>query len=184
MRILDASAARLRGEGLEGASVANVMADVGLTHGAFYSHFRSKNELAQDAFRHALDIGRSAWTGVCDRYWTARLARLARSYLTREHRDNSSGGCPFAALGTEAARAPEPFRRVFGEELVKSIHAIGEGVNEDIPRARLERDAIRLMAMCVGGMVLARGAADREVSDHILDVCRSAFSDDAVPPLC
>lgn len=179
LRILDAGAVRLRSEGLEGAPVASVMADAGLTHGAFYSHFRSKDDLAQVAFRHALDTERTAWTGARDQSWLTRLARLARTYLTRSHRDNRSRGCPFAALGADAARATDPFRRVFGEELSKSIHAISEGVNEEIPNDMREQDAIRLMAMCVGGMVLARGVADQGMSDHILDVCRNAFSDNA-----
>ncbi len=178
LRILDASAARLRGEGLEGASVANVMSDAGLTHGAFYSHFLNKDDLSQQAFRHAVDIGRPLWTGKCDQKWSARMIRLARSYLTRRHRDNRSGGCPFAALGVDAARASEPFRGMFGDELVKSIQAITGGVKETVPQERREQEAIRLMALCVGGMVLARGVSDPELSGRILDTCRNAISAD------
>ena len=92
-RILDAGGARLRMEGLEGAVIAQVMQDAGLTHGAFYSHFADKDELTVAAFRHAITESRQRWVGTTpDRSWGARVARLARGYLSRTHRDDRDAG--------------------------------------------------------------------------------------------
>lgn len=170
-RILDAGAARIRGEGLEGAAIAPVMRDAGLTHGTFYAHFPDKDALVEAAFRHALSIGRPAWTRGADDDWAGRLARLTRRYLTERHRDTPESGCAFAALGADAARAPDGFRNAFGEELEKSIAAVC-ALPEDGPDAAARRDdAIRMMALCVGAMTLARGVGPGPLSDDILRIC-------------
>ena len=172
LRILDAAARRLREEGLTGAAIASVMHDAGLTHGAFYSHFGSKEQLSVAAFRHALITGRAAWIGVKkDRSWVARVRRLAQHYLNPLHRDDRTGGCPFAAVGADASRAPESFRAGYQEELVKSLDAIAGGAS--CVSTRFE-DAIAMIAICLGGLTLARSVADRDLSDRILKVCRRA----------
>lgn len=177
-RILDAAAARLRAEGLSGAAIVPVMRDAGLTHGAFYSHFANKDDLAAAAFRHALKDNRRRWTGARDgESWAARLARLAERYLTPVHRDNPACGCAFAATASEAARSPVDFRQVFEEEMAKSLRAIcGQDPDDGeapIDPARFDQ-AVALLALCVGGVTLARAAADRQTADRILAACRAA----------
>jgi TetR/AcrR family transcriptional regulator, transcriptional repressor for nem operon len=174
-RILDAGSARLRVEGLAGAAIAPVMRAAGLTHGAFYAHFEDKEALAEAAFRHALTISRPRWIGKSrDESWTARLVRLARYYLRPKHRDDRADSCAFSALGTDAARAPEGFRRAYAEELQKSLAAICAMPDADRPEALRRDDAVLLMALCVGGLTLARAVEDPELSDRILTICRNA----------
>jgi len=172
-RILDAGSARLRTAGLNGAAIAPVMKDAGLTHGAFYSHFADKDALDEAAFRHAFTTGRPWWIGKApDRSWSARLVRLARRYLQPSHRDDRAGGCAFAALGADAARAPDRFRRAYAEELRSSLDAICGGSHDGpVGEARYE-DAIALVALCVGGLTLARAVDDPAFSEHILRVAR------------
>jgi TetR/AcrR family transcriptional regulator, transcriptional repressor for nem operon len=174
-RILDAASVRLREEGLAGCAIAAIMREAGLTHGAFYAHFADKAALGEAGFRHALSTGRTKWIGtVRDRTWQRRLARLARHYLTPWHRDNRAGGCAFAALGADAARASAEIRRAFAEELQKSLGAICDTkAAGPLPQQRAD-DAILLMALCVGGLTLARAAGDYKLSDTILSVCRNA----------
>ncbi len=172
-RILDAGSVRLRREGLSGAAIAPVMADAGLTHGAFYSHFRSKEALAIAAFRHALTEGRPRWMRQArGTTWRERLASLAAYYLLPRQRDMPDEGCAFAALVSEVGRAPDAFRQAFGEELIQSLHAIAE--TGDTPDAARLDDAIALMAVCVGGLSLARAVGDPAFSDHILKVATDA----------
>jgi TetR/AcrR family transcriptional repressor of nem operon len=176
-RILEAASTRLRAEGLAGAAIAPVMKDAGLTHGAFYAHFRDKEALAEAAFRHAFTEGRPKWIGaVRDRSWSARLTRLARRYLRPGHRDERANGCAFSALGADAARAPNGFRRAYVEELCKSIEAICDAPVQSPDADQRYEDAILLMAVCVGGLTLSRAVADRPLSDRILSVCRSAVA--------
>lgn len=176
-RILDAAATRLRAEGLSGAAIAPVMRDAGLTHGAFYSHFANKDDLAAAAFRHALKDNRRRWTVARGgEKWRERLVRLAARYLTAAHRDDPANGCAFAATASEAARGSIAFRQVFEAEMIKSLRAIcGQDPDDNVPvnDARFA-DGAALLALCVGGMTLARAAADPATAERILAACRAA----------
>ncbi|MEE6168239.1 MULTISPECIES: TetR/AcrR family transcriptional regulator [unclassified Mycolicibacterium] len=170
-RILDAAARRLREEGLNGAGIAAVMRDAGLTHGAFYSHFSTKDELASAAFGHAIGTGRPHWIKASHgESWRARLTTLAKRYLTPAHRDDLATSCAFAALGSEAARGSEEFRGSYERELRTSLAAI---CGDDADDQRFD-EAIALMALCVGGMTLSRAVADPQFSARILRSAQAA----------
>lgn len=187
-RILEATARRLRLEGLGGAGIADVMRDAGLTHGAFYAHFANKSELSTEALRHALLNNRKRWVGALKpESWAERLRRLARRYLTRSHRDTPAEGCALAAVATEAARSDEVFRRAFEAELLKSVQGVCLGADDTgtPPDAQLD-DALVFMALCVGGLSLSRAVADKALSARILHACAEASgriaSDEPSPP--
>ncbi len=166
-KILDAAARRIREEGLDGAAIVPVMRDAGLTHGAFYSHFSNKDDLANAAFGRAITTGRGRWIKPSrGEAWGKRLSALATHYLTRAHRDDLATSCAFAALSSDAAHASEKFRACYEHELRGSLAAICDGDEH-----RLD-DAIALMTVCVGGMALARAVADPKFSDRILRVSR------------
>jgi TetR/AcrR family transcriptional repressor of nem operon len=169
-RILDAAARRLREEGLDGAAIIPVMRDAGLTHGAFYSHFDTKDDLANAAFAHAIGTGRPHWIMPTGRQrWSSRLRSLAGRYLTTAHRDDLSTSCGFATLSSDAAHAAPEFRATYERELRTSLAAICGGA--DVDGRRLD-DAIALMVICVGGMSLARAVHDKDFSARILRVAR------------
>ncbi len=171
-RILDAAARRLREEGLDGAGIVPVMRDAGLTHGAFYSHFDTKDQLANSAFAHAITTGRQHWIKpMGDESWADRLTGLAKRYLTPAHRDDLSTSCAFSALSADAARASEEFGAVYERELRTSLAAI---CGDDGADGQRLDDAIALMAVCVGGLSLARAVADRRLSARILRAARGA----------
>ena len=124
-RILTAGASRLRVEGLSGAAIAPVMQEAGLTHGAFYGHFNNKEDLAAAAFRFALVDNRPRWTGQArQESWPSRVVRLGKRYLTIAHRDDLADSCALAALASDAARSSPGFKKVYEEELRKSLRAI------------------------------------------------------------
>lgn len=175
-RILNAGAARLRQEGLSGAAVAAVMQEAGLTHGAFYCHFANKEDLAIAAFRHALKDNRKRWVGLPRREsWLDRLTRLGRRYLTPAHRDDLADSCALAALASDAARSGPAFKAAYQEETLKSLRAICAATDDDgsIEHAHFD-DAIAFLALCIGGISLARAVEDKALSDRILAACRQA----------
>jgi TetR/AcrR family transcriptional repressor of nem operon len=182
-RILTAGASRLRVEGLSGAAIAPVMQEAGLTHGAFYGHFNNKEDLAAAAFRFALVDNRPRWTGQArQESWPSRVVRLGKRYLTIAHRDDLADSCALAALASDAARSSPGFKKVYEEELGKSLRAVCIPPDEGSPidPARLN-DAIALMALCVGAISLARAVDNPVFSEQILTVCRQAVERIARP---
>ena len=168
-RILDSASRRLRGEGLKGAGINPVMADAGLTRGTFYAHFKDKDTLAREAFRHAIDTDQSAWLDGEDASWSARVARLSNSYLSKAHRDAPEQGCAIAALASELTDAPESFREHYGDVVLATFQRIAEENPE-----RMD-DAIAILAMLTGGINLARNVPDEQISERVLTVCRKAL---------
>jgi TetR/AcrR family transcriptional regulator, transcriptional repressor for nem operon len=168
-RILDVAARRVREEGLDGAAIVPVMRDAGLTHGAFYSHFATKEDLAVAAFAHAITTGRPHWIKTNrGQRWSQRLKSLANRYLTAAHRDNLATSCAFSALSSDAAHGSSRIRAAYERELRKSLAAI---CGADVDGQRLD-DAIALMTICVGGLSLARAVEDKDFSARILRVAR------------
>lgn len=164
-RIVEAAGRRFKADGIDSAGVAAVMSDAGLTNGAFYGHFTSKEDLVANvladqlrAQRHSFDAQPHDRTG---------LETIIRSYLSPEHRDECADGCPSAALLDEIARRPAATREVFTAELL--------GIAEDIA-ARLDSidaeaartDALGLFGMMIGTLQLARALTDRDLSDQLL----------------
>ena len=113
-RIITRAARRFRDEGYAPASVADIMSDAGLTHGGFYAHFGSKEELFAEAIANAADEGLTAGTAVGGRRGRARLGALVSQYLNQQHWSDRAGGCPLAALGGEVARAGDLPRASYG----------------------------------------------------------------------
>ena len=175
-KILNAGAARLRKEGLSGAGVNAVMKDAGLTHGAFYAHFDSKENMLISALRHALAENRPRWTGSkANESWPDRLELLAERYLSQKHRDDLSTSCALAALLSETARSSDKFRRVYEEEFLKSIDSICEENPCDLAlQPQRFEEAIMFFALCAGGISLSRAVEDKEFSDQILSICKDA----------
>ncbi|MFP4306690.1 MAG: TetR/AcrR family transcriptional regulator [Desulfococcaceae bacterium] len=180
-KILNAAATRLRSEGMAGAGIAAVMKDAGLTHGAFYSHFRDKNELNREALIHALCENRKAWVGKPRKEsWPRRLVRLAKRYLTPAHRQTVSESCALAALCSEAARGEEAFKRTYEQELRKTLSAI---CGEDFEEADLEKaeQALAFFSLLVGSLALSRAVHSKSLSDRLLDAGKAAAAKLAAP---
>lgn len=116
-KIVKDASRRFRGQGLHGAAVSTVMQDAGLTHGGFYKHFRSKDELLtesiSEAFRELADsLVHAAEKSRPEAAWKA----IVETYLSPEHCDHSDRGCPIAALASELARADKQMKaRILGE---------------------------------------------------------------------
>jgi TetR/AcrR family transcriptional repressor of nem operon len=164
-RILEAAGRRFKQEGIDGAGVAAVMSDAGLTNGAFYAHFASKEDLVANvladqlrAQRHSLDAQAPDRVG---------LEAFIRSYLSPQHRDQCADGCPSAALLDEIARRPTATKHVFTDELMGVIDDIASRLDPtDAEAART--DALTLFGMMIGTLQLARALTDRDLSDQLL----------------
>ena len=166
-RILDAAAQLFRERGFEGIGVAELMNAVGLTHGGFYGHFSSKDDLMAQACTRALEHSLETWSRRAGSAPEDPLTPLARGYLSRAHRDDPGGGCLLAALGSDAARQGPGVRRAITEGLRSSFALLARFVPGKSTAARRQK-AISTYASWIGAMIMARAVDDAALSREIL----------------
>ncbi len=159
-RIVKVASRLFRERGFENVTVGEVMKAAGLTHGAFYAHFGSKQELqaAAVAYGQGVSIDRAKAHG------TTKMGRrsYADMYLNQRHRDNPGNGCTMAALGQEVARGTPELKAAFEQGLEEILSAGGVD----------RKDAIFQTAALLGGIVLARAVQNLKLSDEILESVR------------
>jgi TetR/AcrR family transcriptional repressor of nem operon len=164
-RIVEAAGRRFKQDGIDGAGVAAVMSDAGLTNGAFYGHFTSKEDLVANVLADQLRAQRHSFDAQAPN--RAGLEAFIRSYLSPRHRDQCADGCPSAALLDEIARRPTATKQVFTDELTRSMDDIASRLDPtDAEAART--DALALFGLMVGTLQLARALTDRDLSDQLL----------------
>lgn len=171
-RVLEAAGTLFRTHGFDGVGVADIMRRAGLTHGAFYGQFPSKDDLAAESCSRVLADG---WlerlTGTAD----PTLDRVVDAYLSAQHRDHPGRGCLVAAVGSDMARQPKSVRRAFTDGLRTRIDALTTLVTGRSRAARREK-ALATLAGLVGALVLARAVNDPALSDEILGAASATFS--------
>ncbi|MEW9306367.1 MULTISPECIES: TetR/AcrR family transcriptional regulator [Labrys] len=166
-QILETAALRLLRDGIDGTGIAPLMADAGLTHGGFYSHFASKDALVREAVAHTLTQRRGKLRRSAERA-DDPIEGLIRYYLRPIHRDMPDKGCAIAALSSEIARQSETTRAVFTEELFGSIGVVADALPGGDAEMR-RSTATAIMALLAGTLQLARVVPNPEQSDAILE---------------
>jgi TetR/AcrR family transcriptional repressor of nem operon len=166
-RILDVATRLFRERGIDGIGVADLMKAAGLTHGGFYGHFKSKEDLVAQACARAVSRMRQNWTNVIDQATGDPLEALAATYLTPKHRDGAGRGCPMAALGSEIARQGPPVRRAFTDELRPFIDYLSRNVQGNSNSLRRQK-ALATYAGLVGALIVSRAVDDPDLSNEIL----------------
>lgn len=168
-RVLDGASRLFRAKGIAGTSIADVMKASGLTHGAFYAYFDSKEALACASLEHAMDqLARELGEMVSssDRPKDAFLGH----YLSQRHRDHPESGCAIPTLATEVAREPG-LRQTFTKRVAGMIDSFSTNLPWRRGRAK-EDQAICFLSAIVGAMVLSRAVDDPALSDRILQATR------------
>jgi len=166
-RIIDAAGTLFRARGFAGIGVADIMKAAELTHGGFYGHFASKDDLAAQASRRSLVRAAAKWERIAAASPRKAYAALLANYLTPTHRDDPARGCAFASLSNDAARGGKAVRAAFAEGLQPFLGVLAQSIQGRSKEAR-RRKAIATMAALVGAVTLARAVGDPNVSDEIL----------------
>ena len=164
-RILEAAGRRFKQDGIDGAGVAAVMSDAGLTNGAFYAHFSSKEDLVANVLADQLRTQRQ--NVDAEPSGRAGLEAFIRAYLSPQHRDQSADGCPSAALLDEIARRPAATKQVYTDELMGVVDDIASRLHPTNAEAA-QTDALTLFGLMLGTLQLARALTDRNLSDQLL----------------
>jgi len=142
------------------------MTEAGLTNGAFYAHFSSKEDLVQAVLCNAMSRREQTLRAAAES--GKGLEAVIRDYLSPRHRDDAGHGCPTAAMVAEIARHPRQTRDAFTGKIGAFIDLIAAQVNGGSPRAR-RKTAIAVYGMMVGTLQLARAVNNKRLSDDILE---------------
>jgi TetR/AcrR family transcriptional repressor of nem operon len=167
-RIVETAARMFCEEGFDGVSVRAIMSAAGLTHGGFYGHFRSKDDLVAEAVTRALQHG------VEQQIRYTNLGDLVSDYLSRRHCADCANGCAVAALGGDIVRQGEPVRGALTAFVRGQVDRLSRLLGSGIATSRRRR-AIATLAGMVGALILARAVNDYALSEEILGAARAAF---------
>ncbi|HUB94466.1 MAG TPA: TetR/AcrR family transcriptional regulator [Stellaceae bacterium] len=181
-RIIAVAASRFREKGFDGIGLADLLREAGLTHGAFYNHFTSKDELDDAACRLAFETAAAKLTALTAHSGADRhraLTDYVARYLSREARD-APVICPIVSLSGEAARRGKSLRRHFAEGVGRHLRLLAAAIRgREADAAQAHEKAVGALALLVGGLLLARSVkdADAPLSDEILAITRKAVRD-------
>lgn len=174
-RIVRAAARRFRSRGTEGATIGTLMHDLRLTHGGFYRHFDSKEELFIEAFGESLEeLSRKMLSALENVPRGGELKALINRYLDTEHSDDVAGGCPVAALATEVARRP-PKTRAALLQILKNHMAKAAKFIPGATEAERERKARVLFSGMAGTLNLARVIVDEDQRRRFLEDAKKFY---------
>ena len=164
-RILEVAARRLLRDGIAGSGLAGIMAEAGLTNGAFYAHFSSKNDMVEKSLERATD---EQWEQFEKEIAAGQLMDIVRAYLSKSHRDHPDTGCPSAALLPEISRQGPATRGVYTASVERLLKALEKQLS-NVPRGPKAREvAIGTLGLVIGTLQLARAIDDPSLSDQIL----------------
>lgn len=171
-RLVEAAVTTLRRDGIENAGLKEIMQQLGLTVGGFYRHFSSKSELVQAAVEHGLAQSLERLRATSSHQDWDAIKRFSELYLSDAHRRALAEGCVLAALSSDIARGDSDVKAVC-EEGLRKLHT------ETLEHLPCDNDEVRqavwaIIALDVGGLLLARMVASDDAAESILDSCRGA----------
>jgi TetR/AcrR family transcriptional regulator, transcriptional repressor for nem operon len=165
-RIIETAGRRFKRSGVDGSGVATLMADAGLTNGAFYAHFESKEDLVAVAVSDQLRDQRERLAAVAP--GRAGLEQIVRAYLSPEHRDNPEEGCPSAALLDEISRCADPTKQAYTDSVLAVVDDIAARLTPHDPHSA-RTTVLGVYALMVGTLQLSRALTDRQLADDLLE---------------
>jgi TetR/AcrR family transcriptional regulator, transcriptional repressor for nem operon len=167
-RIVEIASRLFREKGFDGVGIDAIMKDAGLTHGGFYGHFASKEDLAAEAVACALERSAEKQSRFTD------LRDFVSDYLSERHRAEPANGCALAALGTDFARQGQAMRGMLAANVRAQLNGFARQLRGGSAADR-RQIAILMLAGMVGALTLARAVDDPALSSEILATARNAF---------
>jgi TetR/AcrR family transcriptional repressor of nem operon len=169
-RIVTAASEEFRKNGIVATGLNDLMRAAGLTHGGFYKHFESKDQLVAEACAEAVK------TAIVEGLGAATSEGAGAAYLSTGHRDNPASGCPLSAIGSELARSDEKTRAAATAGFLKLVEIMAG--KSKLPRATARRRALVAVSTMIGALTMSRIVTDPELSAEILKEAEKSLSDD------
>ncbi|ARS50327.1 MULTISPECIES: TetR/AcrR family transcriptional regulator [Pseudomonadaceae] len=172
-RIIDEAALRFRRDGIGATGLQPLMKALGLTHGGFYAHFKSKDDLVETALRHAAEE-LTATSEALAKDAEEPLTRFIASYLSSAHRANPGAGCPLPTMSAELGQRGEASE--ITDALIRDRLAL---IEENLPGDDAAEQSVLLLSAMVGALLLSRSVKDPELSDRLLKTTRRRLIEQA-----
>jgi len=167
-RIIEVASRLFRERGFDGVGVADLMKAAGLTHGGFYGHFESKDDLAAEACARSLAHSAAKWEDIAAAAKDDAFAALVRTYLSGRHRESPGASCALAALGTDTARHGRAVKRAYARGLEALVAILARAAPGRGSSAAKRRKALAAMAEMAGAVMLARAVGDAGLAREIV----------------
>ncbi|MDG3002302.1 TetR/AcrR family transcriptional regulator [Paludisphaera mucosa] len=171
-RIVTAASGEFRKNGIVATGLADLMKAAGLTHGGFYKHFASKDQLVAEACAEAVETILAFLTNA-----EASGKSAAASYLSTGHRDDPAHGCPLSAIGSELGRGDETTRAAATDGFLKLVAIMARSFGDDPPEAA-RRKALAAVSTMIGALTMSRVVSDPDLSDEILREAKKSLAGD------
>lgn len=173
-RIVDIAATRIRRSGINGVGVAEIMQEAGLTHGGFYRHFKSRDELVGAAVERALAQGSARTMAAADDGGTRAFEAIIDDYLSHAHRASPEAGCAVAGLAQDISRAEDQTRQAYGHQVEQYLELFA-GLTPTSDAVADRRRACLVLSALVGALAMARAVGDVDLSNDILSETATAL---------
>lgn len=174
-RIVETAARLFREKGYDGIGVSDLMKSAGLTHGGFYGHFNSKEDLLAEATAHAMKISVDRWKGYLAKAPETALDKISAGYLSEDHRDHPDLGCSVTALSADISRLGDKARHALTEGASGQM-AVLEKLVAGEDDAEKRKQAMAVYASMVGAVMLARAVDDEALSLEILKAVQESLA--------
>lgn len=179
-RIVDEAARLFRRHGYDGVGIEQIMAAARLTRGGFYAHFRSKEDLFAAVMEREPDFVRRlrARRGATRETLGRQALEVVAGYLALENRERVGRGCPMASLSADVARGGRAWRKAYRAQLEALATELARGLEGADAR---DPRVLTSIALCVGGLIVARAVDDDGLAADLLEACRDAVTGRLAP---
>lgn len=171
-RLVEAAAARFKERGIDGISLSDLMKDLKLTHGGFYRHFDSRDELVTEALELALDQSGQTMREHLFDAGKPDLSGFVDFYLNEAHRNGRAGGCAVAALAGDAPRKNADVQAQFRRQIESNIETLRAALSPGGSAADTRATALLVLSALYGALMMARAVGDSSLSREILQAAR------------
>ncbi|BBN61564.1 MULTISPECIES: TetR/AcrR family transcriptional regulator [Pseudomonas] len=175
-RIINVAAAQIRRSGINGIGVADLMQEAGLTHGGFYRHFESRDELVTAAVERALAQGSARTVATCGQGGRRALEAIIDDYLSPAHRALPEGGCAVAGLAEDISRTNDRTRSAYARQVELYLELLA-GLTPTTDAYGDRRRSCLLLSAMVGALAMARAIGEGGLSDEILSETATALKE-------
>ena len=165
--VINAASRLFREHGFDGIGLKDLMKSAGLTQGAFYKQFASKDDLAAQASERAFECGIRRWSAAVEANPKDPLGAVSALFLSMGHRDERGDGCPVVALGADAARQGPDVKASFEAGIRKYLEMLGPWLGESDGEASTDK-AMAILSTMVGATILSRAVNNKRLSKRFL----------------